>query len=283
MEYLMTYGWAILAIAIVMVSLYSLGIFNVANLKPAANPGSCEVVRTTAQTSLAGQCSNLIPKYVGQFNGASSINAGTGANMNFGWTNPFTITAWIETSQAAGSYYVIVGKASGGQGYLLSVNSGEATVYLVGAWASNRIQIACSSSVNDGKWHYIATTYNGNKSATGTYVYMDNTQCHAVVADALTSNFATNNNVQMGYMAGWGGYQGSTADIQIYNTSLDNTSLKALYQEGIGGAPIDVGHLVAWWPLNGNANDYSGNNNQGTSTNIVWNANWQNNYTQPGS
>ncbi|MGC9010605.1 MAG: hypothetical protein ACP5JN_00435 [Candidatus Micrarchaeia archaeon] len=39
-------------------------------------------------------------------------------------------------------------------------------------------------------------------------------------------------------------------------------------QEGIGGAPIDLQHLVAWWPLNGNANDYSGNGNNGVPSNV---------------
>ncbi|MDE1768323.1 MAG: hypothetical protein KGH69_04880 [Candidatus Micrarchaeota archaeon] len=81
MEYLMTYGWAILAIAIVMVSLYSLGIFNSGSLQPTATPGSCQVVRTAAQTSLAGQCSNIIPKYVGKFNGNNGYVSSPAANQ----------------------------------------------------------------------------------------------------------------------------------------------------------------------------------------------------------
>ncbi|MDE1822961.1 MAG: hypothetical protein KGH50_01415, partial [Candidatus Micrarchaeota archaeon] len=60
--------------------------------------------------------------------------------------------------------------------------------------------------------------------------------------------------------------------------------VKALYKEGIGGAPIDLQHLIGWWPLNGNANDYSGSNNQGTITGpIVWSASWQAGYSQPSS
>jgi hypothetical protein len=40
--------------------------------------------------------------------------------------------------------------------------------------------------------------------------------------------------------------------------------VQTLYSEGIGGAPLPkpiLNNLVAWWPLNGNLNDYSGNNN----------------------
>ena len=41
MEYLMTYGWAILIIAVVLGAIYSLGLFNGAALAPHAQPGSC--------------------------------------------------------------------------------------------------------------------------------------------------------------------------------------------------------------------------------------------------
>ncbi|MDE1824642.1 MAG: hypothetical protein KGH74_05100, partial [Candidatus Micrarchaeota archaeon] len=80
-----------------------------------------------------------------------------------------------------------------------------------------------------------------------------------------------------------GNFNGSIADAQIYNASLDNTTITMLYHEGIGGAPVGLQNLVGWWPLNGNANDYSGGNNQGTPTNVIWNANWQSGYTAPSS
>ncbi len=47
MEYLMTYGWAILIIAVVLVILFSLGITNPLFFAPKAIAGSCQVVRTT--------------------------------------------------------------------------------------------------------------------------------------------------------------------------------------------------------------------------------------------
>ncbi|MDE1849929.1 MAG: hypothetical protein KGI00_04345, partial [Candidatus Micrarchaeota archaeon] len=79
-------------------------------------------------------------------------------------------------------------------------------------------------------------------------------------------------------------FSGYIANLQIYNTSLDNASITSLYREGIGGSPIDLQHLVAWWPLNGNANDYSGYNNNGNATKAVaWSANWQPGYTAPST
>jgi len=75
---------------------------------------------------------------------------------------------------------------------------------------------------------------------------------------------------------------GELADIQIYNTSLTPAEIEELYLEGIGGAPIDLQHLVGWWPLNGNANDYSGNGNNGQIVgNVTFVSNWWSGYTPP--
>ncbi|MGC8670184.1 MAG: hypothetical protein ACP5TL_03475, partial [Candidatus Micrarchaeia archaeon] len=74
---------------------------------------------------------------------------------------------------------------------------------------------------------------------------------------------------------------GSIANLQIYNVSLSQPQIQALYQEGIGGAPIDLQNLVGWWPLNGNANDYSGNGNNGVPSNVMFVSNWWSGYTPP--
>ena len=71
------------------------------------------------------------------------------------------------------------------------------------------------------------------------------------------------------------------ADVQIYNVSLSSAEVLALYQEGIGGAPIDVNNLVGWWPLNGNANDYSGFSNNGNAVSVSYTNSWTSGYVQP--
>src|SRR3972149_6639240 len=38
MEYLMTYGWAILIVAVVIIALYSFGVFSLGGTKPACSP-----------------------------------------------------------------------------------------------------------------------------------------------------------------------------------------------------------------------------------------------------
>ena len=96
---------------------------------------------------------------------------------------------------------------------------------------------------------------------------------------------ATPGNLQIGLTTayGIGGNQffGNIANVQVYNISLSANEIQALYLEGIGGAPIDLQHLVGWWPLNGNANDYSGNGNNGQINNVNFVSNWYSGYTPP--
>ncbi|MDE1851085.1 MAG: LamG domain-containing protein [Candidatus Micrarchaeota archaeon] len=273
MEYLMTYGWAILAIAIVMVSLYSLGIFNLGNLQPTAAPGSCQVVRTAAQTSLAGQCSNLIPKYVGQFNGASSYITMGATGMPSG-NNARTITFWFKPSSSDTT-------ANGVFSYGNDIGQGT----YVFAWAtSGQIGLHLQTCQVNGptygsnlNWQFYTAVFNSGTNVVTFYLNGGN-RLNYTAPCTINTNGGTVAQIGDG---GFGYYNGSIADVQIYNTSLDNRTVNSLYKEGIGGAPIDIRHIVGWWPLNGNANDYSGNNNQGTATNVIWNANWQSRYTAP--
>ncbi|MDE1849288.1 MAG: hypothetical protein KGI00_01015 [Candidatus Micrarchaeota archaeon] len=272
MEYLMTYGWAILAIAIVMVSLYSLGIFNLGNLAPTATPGSCQVIRTAAQTSLAGQCNNLIPKYVGQFNGGYITTGATGFPKG---NADISMFAWINERQATS--YPNVAYITG-SGTSAQINTNNATSSTLNprmctagyCWIDSRI-------FTTNQWAMLGFTYS---ASTGNVIIYLN----GVGGSPLTGGGQNFQTTSFSIGAGPRFFNGSIANVQVYNISLDNATVKALYREGIGGAPIDLQHIVGWWPLNGNANDYSGNNNQGTVTNpVVWNANWQSGYTSPAS
>ena len=58
------------------------------------------------------------------------------------------------------------------------------------------------------------------------------------------------------------------ADLQIYNVILSSTQIKSLYNHGITAPPVQNAGLVAWWPLGGDTNDYSGNGNTGFPYNL---------------
>lgn len=283
MEYLMTYGWAILAIAIVMVSLYSLGIFNTSNLAPTASPGSCEVVRTVAQTSLAGQCNGLMPKYVARFTGSAVTLA---YSSRLALMKNFTIGLWVNPNATVSHYYGTVGGPNSGCSRpcrilieLYGPTSQQYSIYLDYANGTTdcAFQTANYGYLLNGAWNFVSATYNTNGTLA---LYINGTKKATHTCSVNPSQSAIQYLGADGWNAAW---QGSMANVQIYNNTFDASSVKSLYLGGIGAVPVDVNHLIAWWPLNGNANDYSGYSTNGNSTGVVWNANWQTGYSQPKS
>ncbi len=277
MEYLMTYGWAILVIAVVLGVLYSLGIFSPSNFAPKASPGSCQVFRpngpgTGYDLNLEGTCSGELPQYVAEFDGKSSL-------IRFQGSFPahITLVAWIypiNTSigtviAANGPYYLAFGNSQISKSDCV----GGGVLPSGGAWT----WVCGNSDIPLSRWSQIAMTYNGSEET----VYLNGKKDGSIGAsNALNSGGGT-------LYIGWAApginqyFYGSVSNVQLYNESLSANGLYTLYLEGIGGAPIELPTLTAWWPLNGNENDYSGNNNNGVSTNVLFTGSWQSGYTAP--
>jgi len=58
---------------------------------------------------------------------------------------------------------------------------------------------------------------------------------------------------------------GKLDDIRIYSRALNVAEIDTLYHEGGWANPLPTNGLVAYYPFNGNANDESGNGNNGTN------------------
>jgi len=273
MEYLMTYGWAILIIAVVLAALFQLGVFNPMTFAPKAPPGACQVFRpngpgTTSFINLEGICSGELPQYVGQFNGQSSyINIPYSPEIDSG--SAYTVVAWVDTNFT--KEMIFSAWAGGTSGYQLFIDNGDAAL-----WSGAGI-VSSSTLVNNNEWHQVVGIFQATGSG---YIYVDG----RLVAGPLTvNNIVSNGNNQIGVQLPSDNlyFRGDIANVQLYNTSLSASEIQALYQEGIGGAPIDLQNLVAWWPLNGNANDYSGNGNNGQISNVNFVSSWYSSYTPP--
>jgi hypothetical protein len=274
MEYLMTYGWAILIIAVVLGVLFQMGIFNSSSLTVRAPGGACKVLRTSVAVNLVGQCSGILPKYVALFDGAISyVNAGNGASLQSNLQ--YTYSAWINPSAtAAGNYYAIMvhryslsGAAVGlwlsGNALYLQIDNNGRTSVLTGSaftiqnnvWQHVALTIDASGNVNlwlNGVSNLIGTVFGPfSNYDTGLFI-----GCHTGSTTIPCSSAQH--------------FSGFISNIQVYNASLDSSQMQTLYLEGLGGAPVNPQYLVGWWPLNGDANDYSGNNNNGAPTAITY-------------
>jgi len=263
MEYLMTYGWAILIIALALGVLYSLGIMNPKNFLPRAPPGSCFVFRpngpgTTDFVSLQGTCGYL-PMYVASFNGINSyITIPHSLSLSL---SEQTIVFWFTPPIGSGYNwqfpYISKNDGTTRNYYIYGARPGEPIVYEIRD-PSNTYHALYGGKANylRGKWYQFVGTY---KPTTGEWkIYID-----GQIDGQKTEGFTPGTNTAS-IVIGGGYFNGSIANVQIYNTALTPQEIQYLYQQGLGGGPIRLQNLVGWWPLNGDAKDYSGNNNHGT-------------------
>ncbi len=276
MEYLMTYGWAILIIAVVLVALFQTGVFNSANFAPKAQPGSCQVFKTTASTSLEGTCNNMLPQYVAQFNGWTSNVMVSNTPLITG--NQITEVVWVE--KLGPGNQEPWGTMIDQNGTYLSTCSTSPSVSTFGVGIRNgggeyptMVSADCPSV---GQWAQYVGTYNGSSESGAVYIN------GVLMGTNLPAGDLRPGAVFLGQEAlGSYNFNGLMANVQLYNTSLSLNDIKTLYREGIGGAPFDIRNLTGWWPLNGNANDYSGNLNNGVATNVIYTGSWTSGYSQP--
>jgi hypothetical protein len=282
MEFLMTYGWSILIITVVVAALFQLGVFSPTNYTPKAQPGNCKVLRTGGFTNLEGTCSGVPPQSVAVFNGGSSyVTLPSGSSITTLPNNAITISAWIYPTVAGKQQDIIdEGYQTSNTGYEFGQSS-SASSTLTFRYNTNSLAFGYVTSALPGLtmnvWQQVAATYNGQ------YVnFYENGASLGSVAASGNVYAATTTPVIGSYSSeATFFFQGDIANVQIYNTTLDASQIQLLYTRGIGAAPIAPQYVVGWWPLNGNPNDYSGNNNNGAPTNIVYTSSWTGGYTAP--
>ena len=298
----MTYGWAILVIAVVLAALYSLGIFNPNTFAPKASAGSCEVVRpfgptTTTDVHLEGTCTNMLPKYVANIGFSNSyISTNNKVNLNDNiMSSGYTMTIWFYEPSSASSVNVgcpttpIVEIRNPSipfpwTGIEAQCGTTPGTIMIIcvsnsGGTCGNGGTYAAASNLAPNRWYLLSATYT--KGNLKIYTNGKLIQDHST---SQTFNALSYAKIYMGGVpnGGWGvGAPFKIANVQVYNIALSANQISALYQEGIGGAPIDLTNLVGWWPLNGNANDYSGNKNNGKGYNVSYPSTWYKTYSAP--
>ncbi|MCL5239398.1 MAG: LamG domain-containing protein [Candidatus Marsarchaeota archaeon] len=285
MEYLMTYGWAILIIAVVLGALFQLGVFNSGTFSPKAPPGACQVLRPNGPGSvsfinLEGVCNGELPQYVaiGASGGKVAIASPTGFLAN----GAFSVTAWVNPNSygSSGGAEMVFGFGSSSS-FACGAGGNGADFFIRGP-TSDDFESDCIGGTGFvpalNTWSFVAFTYS---SSTNVVNITMNTQTDHITSATL--NYAVPPQVFNIGARSDGGFlwPGELANVQVYNTSLSANEVQSLYTEGIGGAPLRLQNLVGWWPLNGNANDYSGNNNNGVPSGVTYTNQWTSGYTTP--
>ena len=206
------------------------------------------------------------------FNGTSNyIQVAHNSIFDFETPNSITISSWIKTSMTTGA--VIVQKQSGVGATQNGVSCGilDTNGYLHGvSKKTNGTQSLIShpaSGFNNNNWHHFVYTFSAGVAK----IYLD-----GALLNSQTNTGSTIANSTTNLIFGYGlplnnfYYNGKLDDIGIWNRALSQAEITAMYNgvtysdscNNVSGS-LTQG-LVGYWPFCGNANDDSGNGNNGT-------------------
>jgi hypothetical protein len=216
-------------------------------------------------------------------NGAFNFNDGpdkiTVANSTeLQLTNSFTISCWIRTLPntygTGNEYYSILSKwgSSGDASYQLAINP-SGNLYFRTHNNFNSTELVTDSSLNFDTWYHLLYKQQDNSGK----LYLNGvleSESETMNIPMIMNNYVLfgSNEVPLGYYPSSLAFEGIIDDIAIYNRALSQEEITALYT----GEPVNPptacnplpsnlqNGLVGYWPFCGNANDESGNGNDGT-------------------
>ena len=195
------------------------------------------------------------------FSGQGSI---TLSNLPTTGSQDFTIAGWLSTSNASTARKGIAcwGQDIPWQGTYFFVNPNGKLAF---DFAYNAGPTS-TASVNDAQWHFVSVTNNngfiqlyvdGVPNGQGMQMSPPNISGNTKSIGSNLSGGGTQNN-----------FAGKLDDIAIWDRALTSSEIQNIYNQINTNTPlptyVPANGLVGWWPFNGNANDESGNGNNGS-------------------
>jgi hypothetical protein len=181
--------------------------------------------------------------------------------FHFG-TGSATFTAWIKTT-SSGEYDVILGTNwNPSEIMVIRKNSKDKVQVIFSTGEAAKGEAEGTTSINDGRWHFVAGVRDAENNAVRIYV------------DGVEEDYGVDDSGSLRSTADWGignligttGYpktvwfEGEIDEVKIYDYALSAGEIEALYDD-IMKQP----QLLAYYPLDGDTNDYSGNGNNGAN------------------
>ncbi len=202
---------------------------------------------------------------VAKFNGVNSaISIASTAPFQSN-NGPFTLSFWMDPSNIITGSQIILFQ---NEAYLTTgFRLGFLPTQEICFWTSQSggtIGNICSTGAlsTNGVWYQVTVVV----SSQGSSIYINGVNSSNTVGTYIGNT----NKLDVGPAGGTSTFNGLLADLQIYNTTLSTGAIQNIYYQGIGGAPVNQSHLVGWWPLLGDTNDYGGKGILGFPTSITY-------------
>ena len=187
----------------------------------------------------------------------------------FNISSEITLSCWVRTNDNRSGLIgrpTMISKWSytdEGQAYWFALNEGKLGSTFNAITGEDNENWG-NTKINDNQWHLVTVSADGNLIQKQIKVYIDGQlDCEYDASGTIIKT--SNSNVLIGVclLPDHGSFLGDIDDIRIYSRALSEAEIDTLYHEGgWTGNDINAG-LVAYYPFNGNANDESGNVNNG--------------------
>lgn len=213
------------------------------------------------------------------------IGMGNQADMMPTPTTPFSVSAWVTTTDTFGYICSQFEDTVPARGWaMVCFPAGQLYVQMHTSATTGAEAQSTSVLINDGIRHHVLWTYNGNQLVSGFTCYVDG------VAVAMTTirntlgggSMAHTKPFQIGSRNSNANYSGQIVHVSYWDKQLSGAEVAEVYA---GGTPPDllstsmVGNLVSWWKINNldttgadNVIDYGPNGYDGTAAGGVGSA-----------
>lgn len=158
------------------------------------------------------------------FDGRRFVEAGNAGA--FGFLDKFTLSAWVNSADAAGGTVISRMKDSPeASGYYLVIANGKVQLNLVMRWLDDSLRVETERSLPPGEWHHVLATYDGSRVASGIKIYIDGRpEPLMVLLDDLNQTFAVEEPLRIGGGGGpEGRFRGRLDDVRVYRRALAET------------------------------------------------------------
>lgn len=183
------------------------------------------------------------------FNGSSDyVQAATAP---IGAASALTITGWFNTTQSASADFVgLISKGSpaGFQDFVIFLGNTTKLGFYLETNAGTGSNIFTTTSVNDGRWHYFAATWN---AATGAYQLYLNGSIEATGSRSGATIKNTQTTLTIGAYSNMTKYlDGNLANVAVWNRALTSDEINSIMWKryDLLTAGESTG-LVAWYAL----------------------------------
>jgi len=198
----------------------------------------------------------------------------------FEYTSPFSLSIWFKTTDVTAYVMSKSGGSPDYKGYFIYLDGdGNLMWALRGYTVSSEMRVLTTKGgYNDGLWHHIVATWDGNASpgAAGATIYIDGVLATTtIVHDNLSVTVLTAYSLNLGSYndIAAGCYIGVLDDAAIYDKELSPAEVADIYNSGLPDDLSADANLVGYWRMGDGATsptipDDSTNSNAGTMTNM---------------